>query len=98
MLEIDRLGCWLAVGQMVTTNLNYSLACNHLTSIPILALYEAVLFGEIIYNGNVILHLIQHESFKNENEGILFFVIVVDANQILIMDILFRIWYERRIA
>lgn len=56
---LDFAGCWLYCFIMLTTNLNYSLMCNVKGDLPALALFELVLFTEIIYNGTLLLKLIK---------------------------------------
>lgn len=57
--------------------------------------YEMVLFGEIIYEGNLILLFISNLQEKPKDYSILLISIMI-ANQVLIMDLVFRAAYEDR--
>jgi hypothetical protein len=88
-------GCCLNVTQIVMTILNYSLICNTRAERGELVVYELVLFGEIIYEGNLILIFITSLAEKPKDYSILFISILI-ANQVLIMDLIFRAAYEDR--
>lgn len=92
---ITYLGCCLNVTQIFLTILNYSLICNTRAERGELIVYEMVLFGEIIYEGNLILIFITSLSEKPKDYSILFISILI-ANQVLIMDLVFRAAYEDR--
>lgn len=57
--------------------------------------YEIVLFAEIIYNGNLLLIFVNNLEAKPKDYSILFISIAI-ANQVLIMDLLFRAAYEEK--
>jgi hypothetical protein len=88
-------GCILNSIQILLTNLNYSLICNTKAHLAELILYEIVLFGEIIYNGNLLLLFVNNLEDKPKDYSILYISIAI-ANQILIMDLVFRAAYEER--
>lgn len=77
------------------TTLNYSLICNTRAERGELVVYEMVLFGEIIYEGNLILLFISNLHEKPKDYSILLISIMI-ANQVLIMDLIFRAAYEDR--
>jgi hypothetical protein len=80
---------------MLLTNLNYSLICNTKAHLAELILFEAVLFGEIIYNGNLFLMFINGLEGKPKDYCILLISLVI-ANNTLIMDLIFRAGFEDR--
>jgi hypothetical protein len=86
-------GCVLNTVQILLTNLNYSLICNTKADTAELAVYLLTLFGEVIYNGNLMLMFINHLEEKPKDYSILYVSIVI-ANQVLIMDLLFRAAFE----
>jgi hypothetical protein len=77
------------------SNLNCSLICNTKAEKPELILYEAILFAEIIYNAHLILLFISSLENQPKDESILLISLVI-ANQVLIMDLIFRAAYEDR--
>ena len=87
--------CCINITQLVLTNLNYSLICNTKAHILELIVYEAVLFGEVIYNGHLLMYFIGRLEEKQKDYAILLISIEI-ANQILIMDLMFRAAYEDR--
>jgi hypothetical protein len=92
---INYTGCCINVAQIFLTILNYSLICNTRAERAELVVYELVLFGEIIYEGNLILIFIRGLAEKPKDYSILFISILI-ANQVLIMDLIFRAAYEDR--
>jgi predicted branched-subunit amino acid permease len=80
---------------MLLTNLNFSLICNTRATTPELILYELILFAEIIYEGNLTLLFIGNLEGKPKDYSILLISIMI-ANQVLIMDLVFRAAYEDR--
>lgn len=75
------------------TNINYSLICNTKAEPMELFIYEAVIFGEIFYNGDLIIIFIEGMEGKEKDMAIIFISLVL-ANQVLIMDLIFRAAYE----
>lgn len=75
------------------TNLNYSLICNTKAATAELVLYEIILFSEIIYSGDLLMVFINNMEGVPKDESILLISITI-ANQILIMDLMFRAAYE----
>jgi hypothetical protein len=92
---VDYTGCCINVTQILLTNLNFSLLCNTKAHKFELAVYEIILFGEIIYNGNLLVLFIGSLEGKEKDLSILLISIII-ANQILIMDLIFRAGYEDR--
>lgn len=88
-------GCSLNVTQLLLTNLNYSLICNTKAHRAELTIYELVLFGEIIYNGKLLVLFVNNLESKPKDYAILLISIII-ANQILMMDLIFRAAYEDR--
>ncbi len=78
--------------QLLLTVLNFSLLCNTKADRWEFLVYEMVLAGEIIYNGHLMLLFINHLEGHAKEESILLVSIVI-ANQILMMDLLFRAAY-----
>jgi hypothetical protein len=56
---------------------------------------EVVLFGEIIYAGHLMLYYINHLEGKPKDYTIFFLTIII-ANQMLMMDLIFRAAFEDR--
>ena len=92
---VNYSGCVLNVTQIVLTNLNYSLICNTWAETPELIVYELALFAEIVYEGNLTLLFISNLVEKPKDYSILLISIII-ANQVLIMDLVFRAAYEDR--
>jgi hypothetical protein len=92
---LDLAGCWLYSVTILLTNLNYSLICNVKGDLPILALFEVVLFAEIIYCGTLLLKLISELEGVPKDYATLFFSLMI-AWQVLVMDLLFRAAYEEK--
>ena len=92
---IQYTGCCLNVTQIALTILNYSLICNTRAERGELVVYEMVLFGEIIFEGNLILIFITSLTEKPKDYSILLISIMI-ANQVLMMDLVFRAAYEDR--
>jgi hypothetical protein len=92
---IQYTGCCLNMTQIMLTTLNFSLICNTRAETAELVVYELVLFGEIIYEGNLILLFISNLVDKPKDYSILLISIMI-ANQVLIMDLIFRAAYEDR--
>lgn len=90
---IDYEGCILNSTQLLLTLLNYSLLCNTKAHKAEFLAYELVLFGEIIYNGHLMLLFVNHLEGHPKEESILLISIII-ANEILIMDLLFRAAFE----
>jgi hypothetical protein len=90
---VDLTGCILNAAQLILTCLNYSFLLNTKADRWEFLLYEIVLAGEIIYNGTLMLLFINHLEGHAKDESILLISIII-ANQILIMDLLFRAAYE----
>ena len=86
-------GCVLNITQILLTNLNFSLICNTKAELAELVVYEAVIFGEIIYNGDLIMLFINNLEGHEKEESILLISLLI-ANQVLIMDLIFRAAYE----
>jgi hypothetical protein len=80
---------------IMLSNLNCSLICNTKADKPELLLYEAILFAEVIYNAHLILIFINSLSHEAKDESILLVSLII-ANQVLIMDLIFRAAYEDR--
>ena len=75
--------------------MNYSLICNTKAHRAELIIYELVLFGEIIYNGKLMVLFVNNLEAKSKDYAILLISIII-ANQILMMDLIFRAAYEDR--
>ena len=88
-------GCCINATQIILTNLNYSLVCNTKAHLAELIIYEIVLFAEIIYNGTLLILFINNLDAKPKDYSILLISIAI-ANQILIMDLIFRAGYEEK--
>lgn len=82
------------MAQIVMTNLLYSLAANNKSQLSEVIIYETVLFGEMIYNGSLLITFIDSLMDKQKDFGLLYMVLVI-TNQILIMDLIFRFGYEK---
>lgn len=52
---VDYTGCCINITQIILTNLNYSLICNTKAHMVEFVAYEIILFGEIIYNGTLLI-------------------------------------------
>lgn len=78
------------------TNLNYSFATNTKTQLSELVFYETFLFGEIIYNGSLLVGFVSTLEGKSKDLSILYLSLMI-ANQMLMMDLMFRGSYEERI-
>lgn len=89
------MACCLNTSVIVMTNLNCSLICNTRADKPELFLYEAIMFGELIYDANLILVFISSLEHTAKDESILLVSLMI-ANQVLIMDLIFRAAYEDR--
>ena len=87
--------CCINVTQIFLTNFNFSLICNTKASLLEFAVYELVIFGEIIYNGTLMIMYIRNMEGVEKDLSILFISLLI-ANQILIMDLIFRAAYEDR--
>lgn len=92
---VQYTGCCLNVTQIVLTNLNYSIICNTKAVLAELALYELVLFAEVVYAGDLLMVFIQNMEGVPKDESILLVSIII-ANQILVMDLMFRAAYEEK--
>jgi hypothetical protein len=88
--------CIANIVQLFLTNLNYSFATNTKTQLSELVFYEAVLFGEIIYNGSLLVSFVSTLEGKSKDLSILYLSLMI-ANQMLIMDLMFRGAYEERL-
>ena len=60
-----------------------------------LIVYQMVLSAEIIYNGKLLILFINNLEEKPKDYSILYISLVI-ANQILVMDLMFRAAYEDR--
>lgn len=89
---VQYTGCCINVTQIVLTNLNFSLICNTKAVLAELALYELILFAEVIYSGDLLMVFIENMEGVPKDESILLISIVI-ANQILVMDLMFRAAY-----
>jgi hypothetical protein len=90
---VDYNGCVLNATQLILTVFNYSMLCNTKADRAEFMVYEVILFGEIIYNGKLMLLFINNLEGHAKEESILLISVVI-ANQVLIMDLLFRAAYE----
>jgi hypothetical protein len=79
------------------TNLNFSLICNTKAHLAEMILYEIILFGEIIYSGNLLLLFVNNLEEKPKEYALLYVSIAI-ANQTLIMDLILRSAYEEKEA
>jgi hypothetical protein len=86
---MDYAGCCLYSVVILLTNLNYSVLCNIKGDIALLIFYEVILFGEIIYNGMLLVRFIDQLTHYPKDFSILFISISI-AWQMLVMDLLFR--------
>lgn len=92
---MDHTGCCLNVVQIILTNLNFSLLCNTKAHRVELVIYEMILFAEIVYNANLLILFIGDLEGKVKDYSILLISIMI-ANQILIMDLIFRAAHEEK--
>lgn len=90
---VDYTGCCINVTQIILTNLNYSLVCNTKAHMAEFVAYEVILFGEIIYNGTLLILFVNNLEGHSKDLSILLISIII-TNQILIMDLLFRAAFE----
>ena len=90
---MEYTGCCINITQIILTNINYSLICNTKAENLELFIYEAVIFGELFYNGDLIIIFIEGMEGKEKDMAIIFISLVI-ANQVLIMDLIFRAAYE----
>lgn len=90
---VDYTGCCINVVQIVLTNLNYSIVCNTKAHRVEFVVYEIILFGEIIYNGTLLITFVDILKEQSKDLSILLISILI-TNQILIMDLLFRAAFE----
>lgn len=88
-------GCCLYTVVLLLTNLNYSLMCNVSGDIPLLIVFESILFAQIVYNGTLLIKFVNNLTEKPKDYSILFVSILI-AWQILVMDLIFRTAYEER--
>lgn len=87
--------CVVNGAQVLLTNLNLSLICNTKAHPFELWTYLAVLFAEIVANGKLFLLFVNKLLDKEKDQSILLVSIII-ANQILVMDLIFRAAYEER--
>jgi hypothetical protein len=90
-------GCCINATQVMLTNLNFSLISNTKAYLAELILCEIILFGEIIFNGNLLLLFVNNLVEKPKDYALLYVSIAI-ANQMLIMDLLLRSAYEEKEA
>lgn len=81
--------------QIMLTTLNYSLVCNTKAEWGEFLAIELILFGEIIYAGHLLLYSINHLEEKPKDYAVFLLTIII-ANQMLMMDLIFRAAYEDR--
>lgn len=72
---------------------NFSLICNTKADRLEFFTYQFILFGEIIYDGHLLLYFVNHLEGSSKEYSILLLSIII-ANQTLIMDLIFRAAYE----
>jgi len=75
-------------------NLNYSFGCNQETHYAEIIVYEVTLFAEIVYNSILLVYFLSNLTGHDKDFSILLIAIMV-ANQILIMDFIFRAAYQK---
>ncbi len=94
-LALSLRECALNATQVLLTNFNFSLICNTKARPLELWVYLAILFAEIVVNGKLFLLFVVDLEGKEKDESILLVSLII-ANQVLIMDLIFRAAYEEK--
>jgi len=94
ILHLSYESCCIIATQLMLINLNYSFGCNQETHYAEIIVYEVTLFAEIVYNSILLVYFLSNLTGHDKDFSILLIAIMV-ANQILIMDFIFRAAYQK---